>query len=557
MLNNTLVYLIFFFSSISLTGILAQETLNSKLKTLKGYIQKVEASEDSYIQSIQWDEQKPYKITLNVEAIDKKGDSEENIYELSLRDLDANTIRAVADKDLMVVRMYIKKRQDLIKVLKDGEQQKYQEEVELLATDADNGESIESTLKEAIKLAEELELECVLPTYDEQLNWITNHVTSFEINEERLEQEFEKKSGNTPVFRYKKTTEAKKSFQEVWEFNMADLDARKMKLTVKDKELWVELNTKKGNKYIGYWKDAEQESYQSKMHILAEDLEAGQCLIENLEAVISSSEEINKKLSPMLDKTEKALKSVVENVSDVSINEDQWSQNIEPMCVTSLTITDEKSKENIYKFNYSDIAPNSIDILVKNNKAEVEFSTGKNKLIQAFEDEKLDNYTNDISIKVSNIENAKLLQFSLKKATEFCKEEGGFTPFETIQKNLTWISQQLEKVNIEGIPEQSLTSLDDKCKWQFKVVESSKKGDSDEVYEFDLSDLNKNAIDFDISGKNLSIVTQTNGQEKVIKYYKNGEPEDYQNEIEYQLQDIEVGRNMIQVLKKSINICGK
>jgi hypothetical protein len=72
------------------------------------------------------------------------------------------------------------------------------------------------------------------------------------------------------------------------------------------------------------------------------------------------------------------------------------------------------------------------------------------------------------------------------------------------------------------------------------------------IYEFNLSDLNPNSVEYDIKGKELSIVLNTNYNAKVIKTYEDGELQNYTNKINIYANDIDLARNLILGLKESI-----
>ena len=212
--------------------------------------------------------------------------------------------------------------------------------------------------------------------------------------------------------------------------------------------------------------------------------------------------------------------------------------------------------EELFKFNLSDVQPKSVKTKVKGKAIFVELNTGKTKLIQPFKNGEIQKYMGKLSIPATSVENAKMLSLVLSEAVDFCKKEVIFTPSKDVNENFNWVNEQLSKINdTEGI-DQVMKKVDDKnCKWQFTSIKKGKKEDKEEIYEFNVENLDEKAIEFKISGKNLSIEINTLDSEKIIKYYKDGEPGDYENSFLIQLLDLEDARNMIHVFEQAIKGC--
>ncbi len=88
-----------------------------------------------------------------------------------------------------------------------------------------------------------------------------------------------------------------------------------------------------------------------------------------------------------------------------------------------------------------------------------------------------------------------------------------------------------------------MTSADDKGKT------------TEEIYEFNLSDLNKLMVDLKISSKNVNIILMTKNKEKLIKYYKNGAQQSYISELTIIEDDIDTGQNLVDAFKAEIASC--
>ena len=87
----------------------------------------------------------------------------------------------------------------------------------------------------------------------------------------------------------------------------------------------------------------------------------------------------------------------------------------------------------------------------------------------------------------------------------------------------------------------------------FTYAESDSKGKPiEERYEFYLSDMDANTLNFKVSGKKITIIPASRNKTKFIKYYKDNILQDFQNEIGILTGDIETSREMVEAFKAAI-----
>lgn len=535
-----------------------ESALADLLKDKNSLFQEVQAKSYTYQQAIKWDENFPYKINYLQDKQGKKN-SESLTFEFSLQDIDKNTIRVENQKDLMFVKFFINNRQKLIRVFKDGEQQKYVAELKLLAVDADNGRAIKAFLEEALKLAEKMKSPCEPEGFDDRITWLKDHIVTFNINETTYEQSFDIVKDHKTIANFNLAEQGKKTLEERWQFNFADLDERKINLTIKGTEVFVEAAAKKGMKYIYYEKNGEQGNYASSVKFRVNDFEKAKCMLTVLEEVVKESSKMEEGALPEIKSLEQALSQLSENTMGIETEETKISQSLKGDCVAELAVNTQKSKgdpvDKLLKFNFSDVQEKSVEINVKGKQVLVEFSTGKNKMVQPFKNGEIQNYSNGVEIVASDVENAKLLAHLVPSVVKVCKEKPGFKGKDSVKENLDWINAQLISNSPDDL-DQSLKVIEESdCKWQFMTLKKGKKANTEEIFEFNLIDLDESAVKFDISGKNLLIEVNAHRGEKKIKYYKNGEPGDYQEAFSIAMINIEDARKLIAAIQKSIQLC--
>ncbi len=542
-----------FFVGLSL-ALFAQADLNSTLESLKNQLTEVETKSAVFGQTLEWDAQKPYKLKLTIlETGKKKGKEKVSTFDFSLKDVDLNAIRSKTNKDIVEVNIFMKSKQKLVIFSQEGEFKSYVSQLKVYANDADSGKALEKIIEQAAKQAKAFPSSCPADATT-GYTWMMDNVADFSVGDVAKEQSL-KIDGM--ILDYHLVTKGKKDKVEHWFFNLADLNKRSVKLQIKSKEFYVEAKTKRNLKYIFYQKDESKSSYTNKIKFYTANFEQAKCLLSVLELLIEDSEKQMKANTPSFTSAKQALDVLAKEVGTVEMEKYKILQELKPTCATTLTQNETKgssdAKDKEFRFNYLDVKAKRIEIGVKGNLVELTLGTGKDKLIQAYKDGELGSYTNKLTIIAPNIEKAKLMKIAAVDAAKLCKDEAGFKPFGSVKENFDWLAKLL-KEHVVPEHEQRLEAGDEDCKWKLVSIQSGKK-QLEEVFEFSLEDLDEKKIKWKISGKKLAIVVNAKYKEKNIKYYKNGEPDNYKNVFSIEFNDIEAARNAILVLKKAVELC--
>lgn len=550
------VALIFAFSFNAISQ--ENQALIEVLKGAGDLLQEVPTKSYTFDQQLSWDEEFPFRLSFTQNKEGKKS-TESTSYEFSLKDIDLNTIRVQNQRDLMVVRFFIDNRQKLIRVFEDGEQKKYISELEIMASDADNGRAIETFFKDAVKLAEKIETPCSVASFEESLTWLKENIQTFSINETTYDQAFTVDKEQPTIVRYTLAERGKKTIENHYKFNLADLDSKKVTMKISNTEVFIETTTKQNNKYIYFEKDGTQGNYANSVQFMVNDFEQAKCMLTILAEAIKKSEAKVKGNLPEVSSLQQGLDLLKENVVEVASGDKKISQEIEASCVNVYSVTTVPGKgdpvEEKFNFNLSDVQDKTTDINVRGKAITLGFETGRDKLVQPFKNGEIQNYRNDISIMASDPENVKMLAHLLPAIVKLCKEQPAFEATGEVKGNLEWIQEQLSSTEIEGL-DQSIQMIEDTdCKWQFRTIEQGKKEDKEEVFEFNLIDLDEKGLKFKITGKNLAVEVNSAKATKNIKYYENGEPDDYQGAFLIQMNNVEEARKMMAVFEQSIKLC--
>lgn len=545
------IYLLMLLISVSLFA-QAQSNLVSSLEALKSQLADVETKSYVISQRLEWEKSKPYKVVLSIdETSKKKGKVKSTSYAFNLQDVDVKTIRSKTNKDVIEVNVFMKSKQKMIAFSEEGKFKNYMAKLKLYAPDPDAGKDIENALKEIVGEAKKMPSECPSSATDGYA-WLEKSITDFSTGDVAVDQ---KLVLNGILVDYSVATKAKSTTEEQWLFNLADLNKRSIKLQIKSKEFFVEAKTKRNKKYV-FYKKGEKTRYTSKVKFYFSDFDKAKCMVEVLETLIEDSKKKEKANFPSFSSAHEALNHLAKHTGEVKLDKISVDQELKASCATVFNYSEAKgdsdAKNKEFRFNFIDVRAKKIDITIKGNKVMLELGTSKNKLIQVYKDGELGSYTNKIFIVAKDIESAKTMKVAAVAAANKC-EDGGFTPFSTLKENFEWLAKNLKEQNIPD-KEQSLAVDGEDCKWTFTSVKSGKK-QLEENFEFALADLDAKKVKWDISGKKLAIELTANHQEKVVKYYKNGEPGNYKNTFAIEFRDIESARNAMTVLEKCIALC--
>jgi len=555
-------YLVFTFFLLLLTiPLIAQESdqLVSVLENIKTELQEVQGKSNIYGQSIIWEEDNPVKCEIISTVINKKGKEVEHRYLLNLRNIDKNTIRTKNEKDVMKLSLIMDSRQKLIRYFKQGEQNNYKDKLELYAIDADNARELESLFENAVAEAQEIKPKDLPETFEKQINWLMENVKGVEIGETVYDQSLSQDEEIATLLAYNLTKQGKKAKEEKHLFNLADLKENQVRLKVKGKTVSVEMPTNRKLKFVQQSVDGKVEKYLNKLAFYVEEPDLGKQLVDVLKRLIPQSEEMEKERLPQINSLEDGMKMLGETISDLDLSGKKEEQSIEAACVCNFNrnTTTEKGKSTAQRwlFNLADFNEQRTEIKVSKDHIAIELTTDKSKLVQVFKDDEQQSFSKEVKILAKDVENAKQLMNILPKLIQMCQEKAENQEWVAKGSDAEWLQSQLP--TIEGLRQNIEMIEADACKWKFSSAKAGKKGETEEIYEFNLYDLNPKSVDFSISGKKLAIELGTKYQEKNIKYYKNGEPGDYKNKLRIQMDNVEKARQMIALWKRNIKVCSE
>ena len=545
------------FSTLSLKA--QTDDFSNIVNELNESVQEVSTKKYTYEQEIKIKE--PGVLSLIIGQVDTKGSRTEFIYEFNLSDMDPIMVREVTEREMMFVQLIVDNNQRLVTVLKNGELDSYDKIVKIYAKDIDNARNIKELIKKAIPVAKDItDNKFQLNTYDEKIAWIIENVKDVSINDVSYQQVLTKNEsivGNVTLEIIKTTS--KSSNTERFEFNIADINNNSINFKITGTTFSVIFETKGRRKLIKSFKDGQLSNYTYKADIIAFNIENARWLRYILNQAIPLAEDNVKNALPAIEDMSTATSLLSQNVKEVIIDDKTYSQTINSNCISSYNIVTDDTKKRIderFEFNLSDINLNTIDYKIIGKKFDIVFKIkGGDKLIKVYKDDLQQNYSDDLMIMCEDAENARLLEHIRKKAIPICEENiARLVPEDNLDNKINWLIENVGEVTIDDATyTQSLEEIEaDNNKLRLTIKEVKNDKITEYIYEFNLSDINPNKVNYYILGKKLSVHLETNYNSKIIKVYKDGETQNFESDFNIYVNDIETARNIIIAIQEAV-----
>ena len=532
------------------------QDFDAVLQNISSEINTVESGKKSYQQSIE--STAPGVVSLHIDEVDSKGKTKSNVYEFNMADVDKNTVRSFAKKDVFTVNITINKRQKLIKKTVNDKKQSYISNVVIYTTDPDNGRNLADAIKKAIPVAGEiLDKRLSLSGYTDRLDWLKEHIGNVDLSKKQISQELTENADYPgSVQLHKIETSGKSEKDIVYNINLAYINPKQIDFYISGDAFGLKIATKHGEKLVKVSENNEQKSYTNKFKIATKNVEEARDLQKVLKDIIPLAKEKLEASLPKISGLQNGFEILNELIEKVQVNDQEYGQNISGDCVIKFEQNingTKKTYNDIYEFNLADLSKNQIKTKTKGKVIIVELMTKSGqKYIKYSRNGEVKNYKSSILIYTSGAEQAVVVQKVMKSLTEICQAK--FDPKKQPELSADTASQLLQD-NLKNFNlgetgyEQSAELLDNNKSLKYQKTVVGKKSSKEYLYEVNLSDLNPKSVKIKVSGKKINVEIATNHMEKLIKYYKDGKIQSYQNKIQIPATDIETARNIKNALQ--------
>ena len=544
-------------SAISLVSAGQTEDFNATIQKLQGALVQVSTSSKKYDQEI-----KPGQfgsVRYSVDETDQKGAKTSYAYEFNLADIDPYAVKQETQKDVILVSLTVRNKQKLIKAYKNAETQSYDEQLKIRAKDVDNARAIVELIKKAIPSAEKLlASKLKLKTYDEMVAWLIANTKNVELGSSKsIKQTLAKGDYVGSLKLTEIETDAKGATEEQYVFNLADINLNSVNFKITGNKFAVNFETIQRVKGVSVNK-AGKNSFVDEVSINTNNVDEARDIKTVLGIVVPLAVDKVKADNSKTGTTDEVGAALKNLVKEVKGSEKSMLQTVEAKCITTVTQTNQTSngsEKNVYTFNWMDVNPNITQIQVTGDKMFVEATAlDKKPVIMHFKNDKLDGYENEIKLYTENIEVARRLKFVTEKAAEKCKTAYKDPFANSANEAFNWLKKTVGEVVVE---ETSLKQTFEAAGEGFnkvKYTRTSVKGNtsSEEIYEFNFSDINPSTVEVQVKGKWLYVRFESNFKAKIFGAYKDGKIQPYATTVEMAMKDVESSRSVISAMKKCI-----
>jgi hypothetical protein len=531
------------------------QDLNKSLNSIKEKIKDVQVDKMTYKQSLDIIDADKAKLSLASGTADEKGKTTSEKFEFYLSDIDKNTVVRKTSGKKMFVNLSINNNQKFIKHFKEDKLEGYTNELEIQLTGADEAQDLVNLIKTAIPLVHTTQKDW--KTHTDALNWLKSNVTNSTAGQVLYEQSFSfgDRKDYTATFMRKKTDQKNVSTDETYEFNLPDINSKKLAISVSGAQLSVTVATKGNDPYIKYSKNKDQQSFVNDFEIMTDDVD----MARNIIAALTTAAEKSKLSVPDFANLQKSLDFITGKTADVTSEKKTLGQKIAftagsgTKTVFTYTEPDSKGKavESRYEYYLNDLDPASVAFKINRDKVLVTCaSKNKTKFIKYFKDNVLQSFTDDVSIITSDIETSREMTEAFKAAIKNSAVQPA--TWKSVGESVSFLSGTLKGETVgTDVYKLDFSSVSaDPLDVKYVVGRTDAKGVAEEMsYEFYPYLLDPASVKIASSGKYLSIQASVKGKDQYIKVFKKGEQQSFDNGVELMAFDSKQAQDIAEAIK--------
>lgn len=255
--------------------------------------------------------------------------------------------------------------------------------------------------------------------------------------------------------------------------------------------------------------------------------------------------------------------ALANELNNVESGKYEYSQKIEvrqpgvvSLEINKTALKDGKTNTLNYEFNLADIDINTVRTVTEKDVINVQLFAGKKQdLLKRTENGEKISYENEIFLYATDIENGRIIEELLEAAIPLAEKiTENRLSLTTYAEHLDWLANTIKDVNlIKKQYAQSMVGLETyPGKLEFKVSENNGKSATSERFQFNASTINPNSLLFSIEGEVFAVTMETSRKLKTIKYFKEGEQQNYTNNIKVVCESVEMARDFQKVMKEFI-----
>lgn len=355
-----------------------------------------------------------------------------------------------------------------------------------------------------------------------------------------------------------------KAKEDSYELNLADIDPATVAYKVEKDVIAVNLEAKKGQKYIRYSENGVTKNFTDRLKLYGDNPDAARSLVDVLKKAIAAAEKAYKPTA-LPDNYEGLALWLKSNIGDEKTGSGSYSQALlfdakNPLRATfrrgSTDAKGSSKEEEVFAFNVADLVDKEVKLTTKGDQIWLMLAT-KNRLkyIQTGAESKKVGNVSELEIvsvdpdRIRDVERAwvKLIPLAEKL---LASRQPALQTLADAQKQII-AGVKTVKSGDESI-EQAIKPA---CDCIITRKQTGGRSAAEDVYQFNLDDLAEKNAKSSISGGLYTLTLRTQDGQRLIEYYKNGLRQSYSSDVEISTDDLELFRYLPQAFEKAILAC--
>lgn len=362
------------------------------------------------------------------------------------------------------------------------------------------------------------------------------------------------------TFKRVTTNDKGKSFEENWILNLADLDVKSVRIEDAKDALRINVRVSKNQKYIQYYRDGSLSSYTDVLTLFGQGIDNARDIEALFKEAIPLAVPMWETAADLGGKSpEQLIERLIALVDDLSVGGTDYRQRLEQMKdfpdrlrLNVVASTSKSSKQESFVWSLGDLKDSGVRLQISGSNAMVEAVTKDNLAWVAVESEGVrQDYAKQVSIRVPDADRGKLIVAVLEKLIPFGEKEikdrlpkpgNAAQLFDLVAENLGKFPAG--KTDFE-------VSLEKNC----QSLLSEKQGATETLYGFHFGDLDPKSVKLGMKGEVVEIRVSTEKKNDFIRVDRDGEQQNYSNEVVLRAGDVEKGRLIVHLLPSLIDEC--
>ena len=504
---------------------------------------------------------KPYLASLQTESTDSKGTQNKVIRTFDLSDINPAGISLVVSGKSLKVNVPVTDRNYFI-MEKNDQGISFARDLEIYTDDIEIARNIVNALHYLASNTKSVRTQWTGDT--QALGFVKEHLGEINSGGKIYAQSlvFDGSSAGPVTFTSTVTDSKGTSVEETSLFYLDDIQIP-VGLNVTSRAAYLEIGTKDKNKYIRASSGGNMEPWTNSIKINIDDIDLARDLAAALEYAVNN----HKVADDGLTSTDKVIAWLTQNVAPVDVDGKKVGQELkiipsaENRFEFQVTTSDNSGTDVHEQFILypEDLSSEDNGIKVSGKKLYVPLSTGKLNYIKAYKEGIIQNYTKSADVYFDDVQKAKMftraIGFMIKNPVvenRMMKDDKAAWDF---------LSAHITKVEVDGqVYGQNIEKPDDSnpCKVKFNLNETDSKGTTtDYAWEFILSDIDPSASGIDIASKEIHVSLITKNKQKLIKPYKNGEAQNFDDDVIIRTDDILEAKKILGAIRTLAGNCKK